>query len=157
GTEGKSWVELSEMETPQAARDHVGIYLAAAEMLGQRTAEMHLALASETADPAFAPEPLGREDLLALAEEFRRHAARVLDGLKGNISKLPDEVVESAGLVLSRRRRYLERFKALESTEIKAQRIRIHGDFHLGQVLRVRNDYVILDFEGEPARSLAER
>jgi maltose alpha-D-glucosyltransferase/alpha-amylase len=77
--------------------------------------------------------------------------------LKENLSRLPDDVVEQSSLVLSRRRHFLDRFGVLEGFELQALRTRIHGDYHLGQVLRVKNDYVILDFEGEPARSLAER
>jgi maltose alpha-D-glucosyltransferase/alpha-amylase len=65
--------------------------------------------------------------------------------------------VELASLILSRRRLALERFSQIEATEIHALRTRIHGDYHLGQVLRSRNDFIILDFEGEPARTLAER
>ena len=61
------------------------------------------------------------------------------------------------GLLLARRRQVLEVFRRLEETEAILQKIRIHGDFHLGQVLRVRGDFVVLDFEGEPARSPEER
>ena len=60
-------------------------------------------------------------------------------------------------MVLSRRRHLLNRFSELESGGIAAGRTRIHGDYHLGQVLRVKSDYVIIDFEGEPARSLVQR
>jgi maltose alpha-D-glucosyltransferase/alpha-amylase len=148
---------LSDVQAQELAREHLGLYLASATVLGRRTGEMHLALASETQDPAFAPEAFGSDDLRALSAELRENATRVFDALKENLGKLPDEVVEPAGLALSRRRRYHERFDGLARLEVKAQRTRIHGDFHLGQTLRVKNDYVILDFEGEPARSLAER
>jgi maltose alpha-D-glucosyltransferase/alpha-amylase len=70
---------------------------------------------------------------------------------------LPDEVVEIAAGVLSRRRQLLEAFSALRADGLRTQRTRIHGDYHLGQVLRVKTDFIILDFEGEPARSLAYR
>lgn len=148
---------LTESQVQELAREHLGIYLGSATVLGRRAGEMHLALASDTQDPAFAPEPLAPDDLRALAAEFRENAAHVFDALKENLAKLPDEVVEQAGLALSRRRRYSERFSGLAKLDMVAQRTRIHGDFHLGQTLRVKNDYVILDFEGEPARSLAER
>ena len=148
---------LSAEQALELAREHLGIYLGSASVLGRRTAEMHLALASVTGDPEWAPEPLSGDDLRALATALSENSTRVFDALKQNLAKLPDDIVEQAGLALSRRRRYHEQFRALEGLEVRAFRTRIHGDYHLGQVLRVKNDYIILDFEGEPARTLAER
>jgi maltose alpha-D-glucosyltransferase / alpha-amylase len=150
-------LDLSERPTSQLARDHVGIYLDSAATLGRRTAELHLALGSPTNDPAFAPEPLTADDLEAQLADFRRHAAAVFDALKERVSYLPDEVVEIAASVLSRRRRILDHLGTLKFDGFRTQRIRIHGDYHLGQILRVKTDFVILDFEGEPARSLEFR
>jgi maltose alpha-D-glucosyltransferase / alpha-amylase len=150
-------LELSGQPVSQMAKDNLGIYLEAATTLGRRTAEMHLALASRSDDEAFAPEPLTPENFQDVLLEFHQHASRVLDVLKERVSYLPDEVVEIAAAVLSRRRRILDHFGALQSNNFHTQRIRIHGDYHLGQVLRVKSDFVILDFEGEPARSLAYR
>ncbi|MGH9781166.1 MAG: maltose alpha-D-glucosyltransferase, partial [Candidatus Acidiferrales bacterium] len=138
-------------------RDHVGIYLDSAATLGLRTAELHLALASPTSDPAFAPEPLTEDDLRASLADLRGRASGVFDVLKERVSYLPDEVVEIAAAVLSRRRRVLDSFGTLALDGIQGQRIRIHGDYHLGQVLRAKTDFVILDFEGEPARPLTYR
>jgi maltose alpha-D-glucosyltransferase/alpha-amylase len=81
----------------------------------------------------------------------------VLDGLKSRLATLPDDLVELVGLLLARRRQVLDTFRRLEETKVVLQKIRIHGDFHLGQVLRARGDFVLLDFEGEPARSPEER
>ena len=149
--------QLSQAQEAPFAREHVGTYLDAAALLGRRTAEMHLALASPTHDPAFSPEPLSLLDIDRLREELILHASSAFDALKENVARLPDSVLERAGLVLSRRSLVLDRFRQLTATEIHALRIRIHGDYHLGQVLRSKGDFVILDFEGEPARSLAER
>ena len=150
-------LELSRHPISQVARDNLGIYIDAAATLGRRTAELHLALASATDDPAFAPEPATAEYFEAVSLDFHEHASRVLDLLKERVAYLPDEVIEAAAAVLSRRRRILDYFKALKSNDFHSLRIRIHGDYHLGQVLRVKTDFVILDFEGEPARSLAYR
>ena len=160
GDEFASALELSAQPPSSAAREHVGLYLESAATLGKRTAEMHLALASPTDDPAFSPEPFAPEELQFLIRELQDHAASVFDVLKERVSSLPDELLETAASVLSRRRRILQHFAtfgARDSGGQLPQRIRIHGDYHLGQVLRVKTDFVILDFEGEPARSLAYR
>ena len=150
-------LDLSERPVSQVARDHVGIYLESAAMLGRRTAELHIALASPTDDPAFVPEPMGAADQQTLLADLRDHASRVFEVLKEHLPSLPDEVVEIAAAVLSRRTRILDHFGALEPEPIRTRRIRVHGDYHLGQVLKVKTDFVILDFEGEPARPLADR
>jgi maltose alpha-D-glucosyltransferase / alpha-amylase len=150
-------LELSGHSVSQVARDHLGIYLDAASTLGRRTAELHLALAAPSDDPAFAPEPLTPENFQTVLSDFHQHASRVLDMLKERVPFLPDEVIEIAATVLSRRRRILDYFGAVKSANFQTERIRIHGDYHLGQVLRVKTDFVILDFEGEPARSLEYR
>jgi maltose alpha-D-glucosyltransferase / alpha-amylase len=141
---------------PQAAREHAGIYLEAAAVLGRRTGEMHAALASGT-DPDFAPLSPDAKDLAALQEQLTVHATGVFDALRSNLSRLPDDTIESAALALSRRGALLAKFRALSGLRNAGRWTRIHGDYHLGQVLRARGDFVILDFEGEPARTLAER
>ncbi|HEY4359937.1 MAG TPA: maltose alpha-D-glucosyltransferase [Bryobacteraceae bacterium] len=149
--------DLAEHEPSQLARNHVGIALDSAASLGKRTAQLHLALACGTQVPSFAAETLTTGDVRHLLENLQKDAAQVLDTLKESVAGLPDEIIDLAGLVLGRRRQILDSFQLTAEEGTLGQRIRIHGDYHLGQVLQVKTDYVILDFEGEPARPLEER
>ena len=152
-------LELSGRPTSTLAREHVGLYLDAAATLGRRTGELHRALAAPSDDFAFVPEPLTVQELTALFADSRQQASATFDALKESVSHLPDDTIEAAALLLSRRREILDRFRPGETAPSSAwgQRIRIHGDYHLGQILRAKTDFIILDFEGEPARPLAER
>ncbi len=141
------------------AREHAGLSLDAAALLGKRTAEMHLALATETDDPAFTSEPFTAADLQADASRIDRQIHKSLDALKRGMPQLTELTADAAALILSQRIELFARAQAIAPLppDEAGRRTRIHGDYHLGQVLRSKNDYVILDFEGEPARSLAER
>jgi maltose alpha-D-glucosyltransferase/alpha-amylase len=135
----------------------MGLYVDAMATLGRLSAELHLALGAPTSDPAFQPEPLAPADLEHLAAAMQTNASHMFTALKANLATLPEPVVEQAALVLSRRRALLSAFEQLTRQPIDGLRIRVHGDYHLGQVIRVKNEYAILDFEGEPARALDER
>ncbi|HUI76346.1 MAG TPA: maltose alpha-D-glucosyltransferase [Bryobacteraceae bacterium] len=152
-----SILDLAEADLPEAARERIGIYLDAAAALGQRTAQLHLALSTPTDDATFRPEPMTHADLEALALSLREHANHVFTSLRAGLPSLPDEFVDWAATALGQRGRMLDRFRGLEKMNTQMVQIRIHGDYHLGQVLWVQNDFVILDFEGEPARPVAER
>ena len=131
-------------------------YLSSAATLGKRTADLHLTLANASG-AAFAPEPLDGAAIVALAREMHAHAETALDLLARQIGSLNDASRPFADAVLAARPALLARFDDLAAVGDAGLRIRIHGDYHLGQVLRTEEDFVILDFEGEPSRSIAER
>ena len=134
-----------------------GPSLEAAALLGRRTAEMHLALATPTDNPAFRAEPMTAEDLARDAQRIDTQITSTLEALKVKLSTLKDLTADDAALLLSRRINLFARANAITAETAAGQRIRIHGDYHLGQTLRTGGDFVLLDFEGEPARLLAER
>jgi maltose alpha-D-glucosyltransferase/alpha-amylase len=148
---------VSDGKTPAEAQDQMGSYLEAAALLGRRTAEMHLALAIETGDPAFRAEPFTADDLALDAQRIDSQIHRTLDALRTGMANLYDLTADEAATILSQRLQLFERAYAITKATPSGKRIRIHGDYHLGQTLRADGDFVLLDFEGEPARTLAER
>jgi len=144
--------------------------LLAAALLGRRTAELHLALACNANLPSFAPEPRTHADLERDAQRIEAQIKTAIEALKLRLPKLDDLASDRAGLLLARRRELIERARFIASVSNAGQGIRIHGDFHLGQTLHIPDsfddedkakspvgDFVLLDFEGEPARSIEDR
>ncbi|MEA2835007.1 MAG: maltose alpha-D-glucosyltransferase / alpha-amylase [Methylobacteriaceae bacterium] len=125
--------------------------------IARRVAEMHIALAVATDDPAFASEPLTREDVEAVAEEARSLARRAYAAVERVNSDLQGDRADLARSFLDRSDAVEAAIAAAVMTPVGAIKTRIHGDLHLGQVLIARDDVMIVDFEGEPLRSLEER
>jgi maltose alpha-D-glucosyltransferase/alpha-amylase len=150
---------LRDADLPAEARERAGLALDAAALLGTRTAEMHLALATPTDDPAFAPQTTRSADLTADTARFRAQLDLTLSALERTLTGIAPELSDDAHWLLSQREALIARVQALSMADPGSfgQRIRIHGDYHLGQLLRSRSDFVMVDFEGEPARPLEER
>lgn len=149
--------ERDDRQFPVLVRDLIGAYLQDAELLGQRTAELHLALSSDTSDPDFAPEPFTADYQQRLADSMAGFAQQGIQLLRDNFASLPPLAQESAQQIFSLENLILSRFWAMGRSPITACRTRLHGDYHLGQVLYTGTDFVIIDLEGEPERPLAER
>jgi maltose alpha-D-glucosyltransferase/alpha-amylase len=134
-----------------------GVYPEKANLLGQRTSELHLALASCPDDPAFRPEPFNAMAQRSVYQSMRASLRRTFTLLEKKITDLPAAFRDEARDVLLAETEILAREKRLLDRRTNAAKIRIHGDYHLGQLLYTGKDFVILDFEGEPARALSER
>ncbi len=151
-------VEYNAESDPPFARTLAAADAKEAQRLGSLTGRLHMALASAPAGSTFAPEPIRPEDLAAWQEELRAHLDRVTGTLAGAIETLPTAVRALAQDVLDDLPRLRDGLTALQALGAEpVMKIRIHGDYHLGQVLKAGDDFVILDFEGEPARPLEER
>ena len=150
-------VLASPAERP-AAEEMIGAdYLGRARQLGQRTAGMHLALAAGEDRPEFAAEPFTAPEQRALGAAMSAAAGRVLEQLRQQETRLPEAIQPAATALARSQSRIDASFARLRSHPIRAAQLRVHGDYHLGQVLNTGTDFVILDFEGEPRRPLAER
>ena len=153
----KHILDLVDQDIPLLAQEIMGPYLPSATLLGQTTAELHVALASESNDPDFAPESFTLQYRQSLYQSMRTLASKALALLRDRVNELPEIARRDGVELLGLEHRILGRFRVILERKITAMRLRVHGDYHLGQVLYTGKDFVVLDFEGEPARPLSER
>lgn len=145
-------------EAPDLIQEFIGRgFFERVARLGQRTAEMHMALSSDASNPAFAPENFTANYQRSLYSSLRKLVRDRFSLLETSLPKLSPESRELGMKVLSLEDTILESFSEVHQIKITAFKTRIHGDFHLGQVLFTGKDFVIIDFEGEPGFSFSER
>ena len=153
-------LENDILTASSAIKDLVGgIYPSRAELLGQRTAEMHLALAgaATAGQPALAPEPFTMLYQRSLLQSIGTLTRRVFTSVRRKLPTLAPALQPRAALLLDSQKAINSLLDEVLRGRIAAMKMRIHGDYHLGQVLFTGKDFAIIDFEGEPARSLGER
>ena len=134
-----------------------GVYPERVRLLAQRTGEMHLALAAKTADADFAPEAYTGFSQRSLYQSMRSTTKRMTQLLKKKLGAIPEKYRQEAAEMIKLEWEILRRQARVLQGRIVAVKTRVHGDYHLGQVLNTGKDFVITDFEGEPARPLSER
>lgn len=149
---------LEENRLWQATRQFAGGYAGEIAKLGQITADLHLALVSDRSDPCFCPEPITPLDVEGWMATMRDHLRRGMDTIRRRIDQYPQPIQEDLANILSKEHTYAEKINDLcLLSDGGVEKARHHGDYHLGQVLKTDGEFVILDFEGEPARPLSER
>ena len=139
------------------AQELIGTYLEVVRLLAKKTGELHAALAASPEDPVFAPEPFTDFYRHGLYHGMLARFGRLSEALHSGLERLPEEVRGDAQAVLERQPAIRERIRFLRDQRLNAARIRIHGDYHLAQALYNGRDFVIIDFEGDLARSQSER
>ncbi len=147
-----------ETPSPRRVVEYSGAYGNAALRLGEITGLLHNALASQTDDPQFKPVPIEAADVAEWQTSISQRISQTVKSIGGQLDKYPEAVRKGLEEVAAHEADYQKLVGALSSLEnSQVCKIRFHGDYHLGQVLKTGSDFVILDFEGEPARPLAER
>ena len=149
-------IVLMDQSVPPEARRLLSTYLDSVELLGKRTAQMHASLMGSN-DTDFAPEPVTPQIRRQIYDEVVAQANIAFEGLRQKQAELSGATGAAAREVLHRESEIIQRFSDLHDMPITTVRIRYHGDYHLGQVLFTGEDFMIIDFEGEPARPLSDR
>lgn len=149
---------LSVNDIPAQIIDWVGLGLfVKIQKLAKRTAEMHIALGSEFEDTAFTPDNFNGDYTVWLKNRMLYQFQNRLNIIENNLHKLEGLSLELANEFLEKKNQIRKRFLSFDWTKLKSERIRVHGDYHLGQVLVHDDDFYILDFEGEPESTIRDR
>ncbi len=127
------------------------------QTLAKRTAEMHNALGSEFEDTAFTPAHYNNDYTVWLKNKVLYQFQNRLNTIENNLHKLDGLALELANEFLDKKNMIRKRFVDFDWTKLKGERIRIHGDYHLGQILVKDDDFYIIDFEGEPESTIRDR
>jgi maltose alpha-D-glucosyltransferase/alpha-amylase len=155
--QGVSLWELAGGSAPQEAQDLLGADLEWAGSLGKRVGELHAALALDRAESAFSPEPFSQLYQRSLYQSWRKLALQTLQHLRRHARSLPEPAQGLALAVLQNESRVLEIFRQVVGATMGGSRIRCHGDLTLHHVLYTGKDFLIVDFEGKPHRSIVAR
>ncbi len=151
------WLDMTNSNVPGQMQELIGpVYLEMASLLGKRTAEFHLQLFSLNKED-FAPEAFSLLYQKSLYQSMQGLVRRNFQLLRKNLKILPEHLQAEAGNIAALEPKILGRLQKITQQKINAMKIRIHGDYHLGQVLYTGKDFLIIDLEGEPARPLSER
>jgi maltose alpha-D-glucosyltransferase/alpha-amylase len=148
---------LLEHLPPDTVRDAIGATFDWARLLGRRVAEIHLALSSVAADPAFTPESYSTLDQRSVYQTMRNVTGRALRLLRTRLPTLSGGTNKLARDLLGREADIYRIYEWLLEQRITARRCRIHGNLHLAQVLHTGKDFVVIDFEGYRGKPLSER
>ena len=151
-------LDLDPGDIDDKLRGTIGeFFLENIELLAKRTAQLHISLASDTSDPAFRPEPFTTLYQRSIYQEARNLTKLVFNDLRRQLSSYEETLRKEVESLLQRRSEVDSILRGVLVEKIKGKKIRVHGDFHLGQILFTGKDFFIFDFEGEPARSISER
>jgi maltose alpha-D-glucosyltransferase/alpha-amylase len=147
----------AETELPPLAGELFAIYLEQAALLGKRTAQLHLALASDSSAENFAPEPYTGFYQQALFQSMRSLLTEVFRDVRAQLPDIPEQYRANLEKILNMEQEIVKRFRRIREFSFSSIRIRIHGDYHLGHVLFTGKDFVIINFEGDTLKPLSER
>jgi maltose alpha-D-glucosyltransferase/alpha-amylase len=156
--EHELFVRLSVREVPHEIIDWAGLRIfQEMEQLAVRTAQMHITLGSEFEETAFEPQHFNMDYEVWLKNRVLYQFQNRLNTVENNLHKLDGKALDLAKQFLDGKNEIRKRFLDYDWTKLKGERIRVHGDYHLGQVLVKDGDFIILDFEGEPESTIRDR